>query len=96
MIPREMGARVVRRRQELKLTQVELAELAGIARATLIRLESGDANVKLSTICAVAEVMHVGVGYLLGEDTVKVPSIALSRLENIAGELSAVLKDICP
>ncbi len=48
----ELGQRLARTRLELNLTQAELAEQAGLARATITRLEAGE-QVKLSAFVRV-------------------------------------------
>lgn len=41
------------------LTQVDLAELAGVSRATIIRLEQGDPNVLPTTLRKLAKALRV-------------------------------------
>lgn len=41
------------------LTQVDLADRAGVSRATIIRLEQGDPNVLPTTLRKLARALHV-------------------------------------
>lgn len=62
-----IGARIKARRQELGLTQRELAARAGYNdHTTLTRLESGRVDLPQSKIVKFAEVLGVSVGYLMG------------------------------
>jgi transcriptional regulator with XRE-family HTH domain len=46
-------------RLEQALTQLELAERAGVARTTIVRLEQGDPNVLPSTLKKLSRALHV-------------------------------------
>ena len=46
-------------RMRAALTQAELAERAGVARTTIIRLEAGDPKVNPSTLRKLARALHV-------------------------------------
>jgi len=48
------------------LTQADLAEQAGVARTTIIRLEAGKPNVLPSTLRKLAKALHVKPVELLG------------------------------
>lgn len=48
------------------LTQAELAERAGVARTTIVRLEAGNPNVNPSTLRKLARALHVKPGDLVG------------------------------
>ena len=54
---------VLHRLRELRLraalSQADLADRAGVARTTIIRLEQGDPNVLPSTLRKLARVLHV-------------------------------------
>jgi transcriptional regulator with XRE-family HTH domain len=49
---------VIRRRKELDITQEELAQKAGIPQSNIARLESGEHNLKLSTLIQIAEALE--------------------------------------
>jgi transcriptional regulator with XRE-family HTH domain len=57
----EIGQRLARLRLEKNLTQVQLAEQAGVSKSTVQRLESGDASPQLSgfiRVCRVLDLME--------------------------------------
>ncbi|WP_443076304.1 helix-turn-helix domain-containing protein [Streptomyces sp. NBC_01716] len=54
------------RRLDRNLTQEELVHLSGVDRSTLQRLESGNREVKLSTLSRVAHALGVSMAVLLG------------------------------
>ncbi len=62
-----MGERIRRRRQELRLSQQELADRVGISRPTISQLESGaQPTMNTNTAKALARALGVGVDYLIG------------------------------
>jgi transcriptional regulator with XRE-family HTH domain len=57
----EIGQRLARLRLEKNLTQVQLAEQAGVSKSTVQRLESGDVSPQLSgfiRVCRVLDLME--------------------------------------
>lgn len=57
----EIGRRLARVRLEKNLTQVQLAEQAGVSKSTVQRLESGDVSPQLSgfiRVCRVLDLME--------------------------------------
>lgn len=49
-------------RKKRRLTQAELAELSGVSRFTIIKLESEeDVDTNMSTLCALARALNVSV-----------------------------------
>lgn len=56
-VPRLVRLRELR--MEAALSQADLAEQAGVARTTIIRLEAGDPNVLPSTLRKLARALHV-------------------------------------
>ncbi len=65
-----MGRRVSQRRQELGLTQVQLAEALGIAQQTYACYEVGTRRIPVSLLPALARALTIETDALLGE-TVK-------------------------
>jgi transcriptional regulator with XRE-family HTH domain len=64
------GKAVARRREELELTQAELAGLAGISRASIANIEKGRQNVLLHHIYDLADALQMPrVGDLLPSRT---------------------------
>ena len=62
--PREMGGRLARVRLERNLTQIQLAEQAGVSKSTVERLESGAVATQLSgfiRVCRVLDLMNVSI-----------------------------------
>jgi HTH-type transcriptional regulator / antitoxin HipB len=55
----QIGLRVLRRRQELGLTQTELADRLGIGRPNIYRIEHGKQNVTVDTLCKLAEALGI-------------------------------------
>ncbi len=61
-----VGARIRRRRRELRQSQVELAEAAGINQGYLSQIERGKANPRRPTIDALAIALNLPQGVLIG------------------------------
>lgn len=60
-----MGTKVKERREELGMTQEELAEKSGISRATISTLENGiDKNTTTKTLLAIADALGTTVDKL--------------------------------
>jgi transcriptional regulator with XRE-family HTH domain len=59
------AANIRRLRKQGKLTQAELAERAGVPRATLANMEQDDSNPGVQSIIAVAKALGVGMDELL-------------------------------
>ena len=55
----EIGQRIARVRLERNLTQVQLAEQAGVSKSTVQRLESGDVSPQLSGFIRVCRVLDL-------------------------------------
>lgn len=60
-----LGSALRQRRKALRLTQRDLAELVGVTRQTIGRLERGDPSIALGTALDVADVLNVSI---LGDD----------------------------
>jgi putative transcriptional regulator len=54
----QIGRRVIARREELGLSQVDLAARLGVARTNIGRIERGEQNVTVRTMCKVAEALE--------------------------------------
>jgi len=55
MSPKEIGAAIRRRRQRLRLTQEDAADLAGVNRRLISETERGLASVSLSNLIAICD-----------------------------------------
>jgi transcriptional regulator with XRE-family HTH domain len=65
-IQREVGNRIKAIRQAKGVTQDQLAELAGLNRAHLYRLENGKQSMTLRTLKIIADTLGVRVRDLVG------------------------------
>lgn len=62
-----VGSRIKARRQELKMTQREMAAKLGYTdHTTLTRIEAGKIDLPQSRIVKIAEVLGVSPGYIMG------------------------------
>lgn len=64
-----MGNRIKERRDTLGITQPDLAEMAGISKNTLYKIETGQANPTLKVLNKIAEILGMEITM-----TVKKPS----------------------
>lgn len=64
----QIGNRVCQRREELGLTGTELAIQADMAASTLSKIENGQRNVGIDSLCAIAKALKVPLSYLQPED----------------------------
>lgn len=88
-----LSDRVRERRQELGLTQEELAEKSGVGQSSINRIESGDTpNPRLHTIQAIADALRVSMAWLQGLDGADPPAPDAGTQESP----SAVVSDINP
>ena len=60
-----MGERIQRIRKRKRITQDGLAELAGLNRTHLYRLESGKQSMTLRTLKIIADALEVRVGQIV-------------------------------
>ncbi len=65
MISNLVGTRIRSIRGQRKLTQQQLADLAGIPRATLATVERDDANPSLSVVFKIAEALGMTIDHLI-------------------------------
>lgn len=61
----EIGKIVKERRQELKVNQLTLSELAGVGINTLVAIERGTGNPNLDTLLAVLDTLGLQLGIRL-------------------------------
>lgn len=66
--PVEVGAALRARRKQLKLTQLDLAELAGVSVRFLSDLERGKPSVQLGMVMAVAHTLGWRIDFSLAGD----------------------------
>lgn len=62
-----MAQRIKQRREQLGMTQEELAELLGLQKSAIAKYEKGRViNIKRSTIANMAEIFHCNPSYIMG------------------------------
>lgn len=90
----EIGYRIKARRDELGLTLDDVASKIGVARSTIQRYESGKIEkLKLPVLEAIARVLRVNAGWLLGLDE-KRPYPEGEKQPPTDGELSQAQRDL--
>ena len=57
MLAQIIGQTIKQRRKELEITQPDLAELAGVSKNTLYKLERGQGNPSLGILAKLSEVL---------------------------------------
>jgi transcriptional regulator with XRE-family HTH domain len=62
----QIGLRLLRRRQELGMTQRELAKKVDISQTNISHIEQGEQNITLRTLWRVAEALDTTVLELMG------------------------------
>lgn len=65
---KELGERLTQRRLDLKLTQADLAEQAGVSKRTVERIEAGE-TAQMSTMVRILQVLELteGLNQLIAE-----------------------------
>lgn len=59
----DMISTLIKRRNQLKISQSELAEMVGTKQPAISRLEKGDYNTTLKTFFKVAEALNLEIRY---------------------------------
>lgn len=81
----QMGKRIQRRRKQLRMTQDELAESAGITTQTVSTAERGEKALRPENIVRIAVALEVSTDYLLlGELTGTDYSILSTKISNLS------------
>ena len=65
----ELGGRIAKLRKGVDMTQVELAEVLGVAQQTMQAYESGARRIPVSTLPMLAGTLGVSLEVLFGEET---------------------------
>ena len=63
---RETGSRIRDLRDEMGLTQIELAARIGIAHNTIAQYENGKCKMSIDVLIKIVKVMETSADYLLG------------------------------
>lgn len=95
----EIGRRIAARRNQLRLTQEEAAERAGLTQQFFASVETGTKNIRAKSIIGVSKALNISTDFLL---TGKVSDPDCSRLMQMLQALDedqflkveAILKDI--
>lgn len=88
----EVGMRVRIRREEMDLTQEQLAKMCGFkSRSSITKIEKGTANVTLQKLNTIAKCLDVDIGWLTGQDPTKVDEISTMLKKLTPQELETVL-----
>jgi transcriptional regulator with XRE-family HTH domain len=74
--PSEMGLRIRDVRRERGWTQDQLANAVGVSRSAVAQWETGRAGQVTSNLTRIAEVMEIGVEYLMYGDDRRAPAEA--------------------
>ena len=80
----KMADTIIAKRKEQKLTQAQLAEMTGINRGMISRLESCDYTPSIDQLQSIAEVLNFEVVYLFEDDKVTSSKPVLDKKYNIA------------
>lgn len=78
-------------RQELGITQKELAKHLGIAQNTLSYWENGKFDVDNASLCRIADYFHVTIDYLLGQNNSPIDADNAISVKNLASENNGTL-----
>jgi transcriptional regulator with XRE-family HTH domain len=76
--------RITRLRRLLRLSQAELARKAGLTASTISQLEGGQHDPRCATVEAIARVLGVVPGYLLGADAEIEPTVSSGTITSEA------------
>lgn len=89
-VANEIGKRIRMRRMELALSQADLAGRMGVDRSTIAKWESGDNNLKQSSVSKLSEVLRCSPVWLIGyencDDDLLKQSDNGTELNDILGE----------
>jgi y4mF family transcriptional regulator len=61
MTSKEIGKQIKKRRKVLRITQPDLAEMAGISINTLYKIERGQANPTIQIVNKIAEILGMEI-----------------------------------
>lgn len=79
-------------RKHLKLTQVDLARMAGVSQPLIARIESGDVDPRLSTLKRILDVIKVEeIGDVCAEDIMRTPVIHVTP-DDTVGQASEIME----
>ena len=80
------GEKIRQRRNEMGMTQDQLAALVGISRSTLLRYENGAINgVPHTSLIPIAKALHTDPGYFLEEDVPRLTPAQVELVNSVEG-----------
>jgi len=82
-IKKEIGERIKEIREGLYMKQVDLAELVGLSRNTIINYEKGRRDVTARYLVAIAHALNVSFAYLIGEKGAEATSARIKKMVDI-------------
>ena len=95
-----LGQRIRRERQNLHLTQEQLAEKLNVSSAYIGFVERGERNLTLNKLSLLADILGVSIDYLLSDDTGSSPSAnekqMLSLFASASREDQELILDLTP
>ncbi len=89
-----MARRLAEVRKKKGMNQFELAKAMGCTQGLISKYEAGQANIQLSTLMDICDVLGCSLDYLLGRDVVYDTSLRgriLKALEILPGEKQAMM-----
>ena len=69
-----LGAAVYKHRKQLKMTQAELAEKAGITEQTVRKIEHGNSNPQLEVLVPLIRVLHIDPSEFFYPESIRIDS----------------------
>lgn len=91
-----IGDRIRTRREELGLTQKELAERLGYkTKSSITKIEAGDNNLPITKVAKIAKALEVTESYLMGwEDSATVPTDGQSESYYVDAETRRLAQEL--
>lgn len=83
----EMGLKIRILREEKRLSQMMLSELAGITDRELSNIESGKVNPLFSTVCDIARALNTSLDYLASEEKEPGKEILIHEIAERVGKM---------
>lgn len=85
----ELGAAIRTQREELKMTQQDLAELMGLARTSVTNIERGRQRLLIDQFCKLADILHCGhtdllAGAMRGKHPKRMANADLNSMPTVA------------